>query len=301
MDYIQFTPEQLAQARSTNLYNYMLQYHPEDVEKCGLGVIQLKAHDSLKIKQGWSGFCRHATGDHGDSIRFLREYYGLSFREAVLELLGDSYHVTSLMLTSEDINKDKQYNLIPSKKDGAYKNVMAYLCSRGISAGTISKLMDAKLLYQDVRNNAVFIHKDKSFAELKGTYTYGGKTFRQTINLTGDKSLYWSFGTGEPWKRDLAYITESAIDAVSLYELHIRKGIYDAADYCSCAGVGRVDAIAQIIADHRNSIIAVDNDAAGNRCVQQHQELKRIVPIHKDWNEDLIFLKNASNALKEGM
>lgn len=301
MDYIQFTPEQLAQARSTDLYNYMLQYHPEDIEKCGLGVIQLKAHDSLKIKQGWSGFCRHSSGEHGDSIRFLREYYGLSFREAVLELLGDSYHVTPLMPPSEEIITDKQYNMIPAKKGGAYKNVLAYLCSRGISAGTICRLIDAKLLYQDVRNNAVFIHKDKQFAELKGTYTYSSKSFKQTINPMGDKSLYWSFNTGEPWMRDLAYITESAIDAISLYELHIRNGIYDAASYCSCAGVGRYDAITKIIEDHARTIIAVDNDAAGNRCAQQHPELKRIVPIYKDWNEDLLHLKNASNTLKEGM
>ena len=106
---------------------------------------------------------------------------------------------------------------------------------------------------------------------------------------------------GEPRNRDIAYITESAIDAVSLYELNRMNGINEVANYCSC-GVGQVDAIAQIIKNHTITILAVDNDDAGNRCASSYPELKRIIPVYKEWNEDLISLHNRRSTItKEDM
>jgi len=177
MDYIQFTTEQLLQARSTNLYDYMLQHYPGDVQKCGFGVIQLKAHDSLKIKQGWTGYFRHSNDEHADAIHFLHEYYGLTFHELVLGLLGSRYRLSLIAHNSDNASSDKKSKNIPLMKDGSYNNIIAYLCSRGLSSVIINKLIEAKLLYQDIRYNAVFVHKNKGFTELKGTYTYGDKAF----------------------------------------------------------------------------------------------------------------------------
>ncbi len=41
-------------------------------------------HDSLKFYEG--GFYRFSTSEVGDGIRFLEEYGGLTFQEAVMDL-----------------------------------------------------------------------------------------------------------------------------------------------------------------------------------------------------------------------
>ena len=88
-------------------------------------------------------------------------------------------------------------------------------------------------------------------------------------------------------KKYAKYICESAIDAVSLYQLLQTPGTY-----ISIAGCGKSKTIKNIIADHQNVVLAVDNDDAGNNIAKMFSNLKRLIPKNKDWNEDLVALKN---------
>ena len=50
------------------------------------------------------------------------------------------------------------------------------------------------------------------------------------------------------------------------------------------------ESIRQMLLLHeiKASVLAVDNDHAGNQCAIKNQDLRRIIPLNKDWNEDLI-------------
>ena len=61
--------------------------------------------------------------------------------------------------------------------------------------------------------------------------------------------------------------------------------------FCSIAGVAnqqRIDRIkAGMDAAGLETVLAVDNDEAGEQCRQRNPECKHIVPKNKDWNDDL--------------
>ena len=57
--------------------------------------------------------------------------------------------------------------------------------------------------------------------------------------------------------------------------------------YCSIAGVGNQKAIERISSYLPVSILAVDNDDAGDTCRKRNQHLFTLKPVCKDWNEDL--------------
>ena len=146
---------------------------------------------------------------------------------------------------------------------------------------TLDRLFAEDLLYQDVRRNAVFRSCAGDFYELRGTWP--DKVFHQCRKRTSD--CFWYFAPeGLPRQ---AYICESAIDAVSLHLLHLRHGPLDCSSaYCSIAGVANQKTIERISA-WLPSVLAVDNDAAGEECRRRNNELPALIPRGKDWNEDL--------------
>ena len=62
--------------------------------------------------------------------------------------------------------------------------------------------------------------------------------------------------------------------------------------YISIAGVAKQPAINRLKQSKLHIVIAVDNDDAGQQCRNRNSELEYILPVHKDWNEDLQNLKN---------
>lgn len=107
-------------------------------------------------------------------------------------------------------------------------------------------------------------------------------------------AFWWYKANGLYSYPDIAFVCEGAIDALSLYYLH-KRGVLPAPTnglYCSIGGVAnqqRIDAIkAGMAAAHCPTVIAVDNDAAGELCRQRNPDCAAIIPKCKDWNDDLI-------------
>lgn len=144
-------------------------------------------------------------------------------------------------------------------------------------------LLEKRLIYQDLRNNVVFVNEDRDFCEIRGTYL--SKSFHQCRKVSKDS--YWAFSlVDEPQS---AFICEAAIDALSLLQLHLyHSSIPMTAAYCSIAGVMNQAAILHIAEKYYSPVLAVDNDRAGNACRERNPSFKSICPVLKDWNEDLI-------------
>ena len=282
-----------AYARHADLYAFLVKYHNSDFTNEG-DSIRLKSNHSISIKKGYTGYKDFATGETGNSIDFLKNYMGYNFVDAVQALSDVPASATAQLV---DIQQDGIRNVpleFPKPVDGMYKNLFAYLKSRGISFETIQMLVGQKIMYQEKsKNNIIFINKERDFAEVRGTYTFG-KPFHGVVTNSRHNGFWW-FRTSKATLK--GYICESAIDAISLYELHRIHGNKEEAYYISIAGVAKHPAIDRLKNSKLHIILAVDNDAAGQNCRNKNSDLEYIIPVHKDWNEDLQSLKNNNVAI----
>ena len=96
---------------------------------------------------------------------------------------------------------------------------------------------------------------------------------------------FWWFKYGDE-KEKAVFICESAIDAISLYEIYRLTNQLFPAVFVSIGGVAKQQTIDRLKAK-KKIIIAVDNDDAGNQCRNRNGNTKSYIPRLKDWNEDL--------------
>ena len=283
-----FTKEQLLAARHTDLYTFLVKNHDSAFthEK---NSIRLKHNHSISIRKGYHGYKDFATNETGNSVTFLVSYMGYGLAEAVHALIaGSSITAPAQAAAPQQDAIQHVPPEFPAPVDGRYKNLFAYLMGRGISAETIQSLVSQKLIYQEKsRNNIVFINPEKNFAEIRGTYTYG-KPFHGVVPHCRHDGFWW-FRTSKTARK--AYICEAAVDAISLYELHRLQEQRENAYYISIAGAAKQPAIDRLADSPLTTIIAVDNDDAGQKCRDRNASLSFILPVNKDRNEDLQALR----------
>lgn len=279
-----YTKEQMQRARKADLYDFLLRYHGGQFKREGQS-LRMCSNGSISVKRGYSGYVDFATDEKGNSVDFLVRHMEYELDEAVFALCGDSV-VTSSYASAFEIpsNAEDVEPEFPKPADGRYRQLFAFLTGRGLPVATVQSLIDQGLLYQSMeKNNAVFINREKDWAELRGTYTYGKKQFHGIAEHCRPDGFWWfRFGNA-----NTAYICESAIDAISLYVLHRQHGKTDPAYYISVGGAAKQPAIDRIKKKMQSIILAVDNDAAGQKCRDRNPELSYILPVKKDWNEDL--------------
>lgn len=267
-------------ARTADLYAFLLANHGVLFRRCG-NSIYLKAKDSIYIKSGFYGYRDFATGETGNGIDFLRKYLRYTFQEAVLALSGCQRD--AMTATIPDIPGDREI-IIPEPAPYPHKRMFAYLMSRGIPGDAVRTLSASGLAYQeDGTGNIVFINKERDYCELRGTLTFAEKQFHGCRKTRADRFWYFVPGKSKP---KTALITESAIDAISLWLLQRNNGEPIAPAYISIGGVANYSAIDRI-SRRIKTVIAVDNDLAGDLCRERYKDLRSIIPTAKDWNEDL--------------
>ena len=309
-----FSKEQLQQARKTNLYDFLMRYHAGDFRRDG-NSIHPRDNGSLSIKQGYCGYIDFATDEKGNSVDFLTKHLGYQLDDAVFALCGESGSSVRPSFKRPEPKMEKLPPQFPDSSKSSYKQLYAYLMSRGISADTIKMLIDIKILYQDTHNNIIFANKERTWGERRGTNTYADArcvhraecpdftegehgwctcmescerykkdAYRGMIANSRIDGFWWFQVGGK--KSDKVYVCEASIDAISLYELHQLDGIKENAVYVSIGGTAKQPAIDRL-KQHSRVILAVDNDNAGSECRKRNADLECIIPKLKDWNDDL--------------
>ena len=321
--------EAIRAARRVNLYDFLLATHPNDVIMEG-DSLRLDCDRSVSIKRGYTGFTDFADGSTGNSVDCLIRYFPYSLPEAVEALCGfagipvDAPDARPLTINLADLGapvsagppdplpnapghaqarrKDPPRIFIPPEPvQGPYRRLYAYLVQRrGIPGVLIRQLIEQGLLYQDRdHGNAVFINREKTFAELRGT---GDSPFHGMAAGSGP-AAFWAFRPRGPDAiPETAYVCEAAIDAISLYLLLVRdpRNRADEAMYCSIGGVANRDRV-EAIRDYMDAaggrtVLAFDNDAAGEKWRKAHPDCRAAVPRLKDWNADWLDALAAKNA-----
>jgi hypothetical protein len=177
----------------------------------------------------------------------------------------------------------------------------AYLRSRGIRGETLVHRRFAGTWRQDARGNVLFAHRDElgelTGFEIKnrsftGFATGGTKTAWQSAAFASDRALV---------------ITESAIDALSYYQLHPQSAPFSrylsTAGAPSCRQFALLDSLFAKLPGASIVLAAVDSDEAGAKLANRikdlatahaHVSFLRDSPARdKDWNEVLQRLERA--------
>lgn len=280
------TRDQIRLARKADLAGFLLQRHPDLFRSSGSS-LYMKCRDSLYIRKGFPGYTDFSSGRHGNPIDFLTGFLGYSFVDAVSALTDDPSCGKTFRIPRQEGAPPRPI-VLPASAKKPYRRVYAYLLGRGIPAGMIRLLEERGLLYQDRdHGNAVFVNPERDCCELRGTLTYASRPFHGCLKTRPDR--FWYF-MGSEEKPGTAYLCESAIDAVSLFLLHKRSETENAAVYISIGGVSNQKTIERV-KSRIHSVLAVDNDHAGDLCRERNPDMESIIPSAKDWNEDLQLLK----------
>lgn len=264
--------EVIQQAKDIDLYSFLITYHNADIVLEGNSCL-LRANRHISVKRNTKIYTDFSTNAHGDSLDYLQKFLGYGFIQAVQALTEGTIKPCEQTAPEEKIFR------IPAQAD-SNDIAINYLVGRGISEELINNLIMAEYIYQDVQNNVIFLNRERSFYELRGTK--GIKYHRNgDKSVNSDNVFYFNapYMTGSPTK---IYVCESAIDALSLFEL-----IRDNAMYCSISGIAnqqRIDRLKQLPLE---PIIAFDNDSPADKARERNADLKAIIPDVKDWNEQL--------------
>lgn len=275
----------LYKIRQVDLFHFLRVYDPTGWQRISKNVIVGVLHDSCKVTlgKGWYWFSRNQGSQN--PIDFLMRYYGLNFKEAV-QVIDDYIQSSSrgsreCYCNKKEVSPNNNVVRPPVASERPWHELLEYLTRRRyIMPSIVDYLVKKGLVYQTAGYyaNACFINLTKNHWEVVGMHPT--RRYRQV----SDASNYWAYPLGS--KR--AYICESAIDAISLYELLDDKE----ATYISIAGsVTRAKLIKKIVNEYSEVILAVDNDDAGNKIAAMYPNLRRIIPQNKDFNDDLTYHK----------
>lgn len=276
--------EQITTARKADLYAFLRARHSNLFVLTPRNLF-LKENQSLVIHTGYSSYKDYTTKETGNGIDFLTGYLGYSFQDAVIALAGSSSSINQIEPQNSLSTVSSETIMLPEAAPFPHSRMYAFLSARKIPGAMIDALSAEKLIYQEAkRNNVVFVNKERDYCELRGTYTFAEKPFHGCRKTRPDR--FWYF-TGGKEKPRVAYVTEAAIDAISLYLIQKINGMDTLhAVYISIGGVAN-DATINRISRGIRTVLAVDNDPAGEFCRNRHSDLEAIIPVHKDWNEDL--------------
>ena len=276
------TRDQIRAARTAGLCEYLESHHPSLFRRTGHS-LYMKDKDSVYIKDGIPGYMDFSSGTHGNSIDFLTGYLHYGFVDAVLAL-SDAAAGPSAAAPACFTDRCRHF-IPPPCAPKPFSALHKYLEGRGLPLWIISRMEDEGILYQErIHGNAVFITPQEDYCEIRGTYGGSANHFHSCRKTSSDRVWYVTSSDEQP---RIAFICEAAIDAVSLMLLRKEAGDTEPSVYISIGGVSNQKAIERV-KRRMPTVIAVDNDAAGERCREMNRDVFSLIPSCKDWNEDLL-------------
>ncbi len=297
MPYINFSEDDLYRANNADLVSYL--------GGCGGHVKRVGStyqyiytdgggtHDSVTIHGGkWYD---HKNQRGGYAVKFLQEFLGFSFQDAVVELLGG--HCSAQTVSSpKAVPKSvvKPFELPEANSD--MRRVFAYLTKqRFIDPQIISHFAHEHKIYEEKKyHNVVFVGTDENGApkqaSVRSTISFG-KTFRLTVAGSDTKYSFSHFGNDGK-----LFIFEAPIDMLSFITLYQKdwqqhsyiamNGVYESAVLKALENNSELESV----------YLCTDNDEGGIDAAERlrdilhehgYTDIFRIAPQQKDWNEAL--------------
>lgn len=294
MPYINFSDDDLYRANNADLVAF-LESRGERVKRVGATFQYIYTdaagtHDSVTISGGkWYD---HKNQRGGYAVKFLQEFLGFSFQDSVLELLGGN---CSSQIAKEPTKPVvKPFELPEANSD--MRRVFAYLTKqRFINPQIISHFAREHKIYEDRKyHNVVFVGLDENGtpkqASVRSTLSFG-KTFR--ITVAGSDTNYSFSHFGNDGK---LFVFEAPIDMLSFITMNPKD--WKNHSYIAMNGVYE-SALIKALESHSDLkyiYLCTDNDEGGIDAAERlsdilrarkYENVFRILPQNKDWNEDL--------------
>ena len=256
--YIPFTTEQKERAASVDLEEF-LRRRGEKLITSGRDK-RLASDHSITIR-GCEWF-DHATEQGGRAISFVKQFYGLSYPDAMSLLLGDDLGGSYPAAKEKVPEPAKPFTLPPQSE--SMRRVYAYLLQK--------RCIDHEILNAFVRKKLVYESCERS--------KDGTKEYHNFHYLGGDDTLY---------------VFEAPIDLLSYISLF--PDGWQEHNYVACCGTSSIPVMEMLrqLPQLRQVYLCLDNDAAGHAASERMAKLleergisaERLVPQQKDWNDDL--------------
>lgn len=261
---------------------------------------------SVSIFENRRGWKRWSNGEHGgDAISFLEKNFGMTFQDAVCELTGtlpvSSY--TPVQPEKKEYTEKKTLEL-PEKCEGKFSRLFAYLNqTRMIDKNIILQMIKDKKIYQDKRNNIVFVgydddNNEPKFGCIRGTNT-NAAPYRGDCDGSDKRYAFSMKGNNTKGK---LYVFEAPIDLMSHATLAniITKNPDAWKQHSRICLAGTSDvALEHYLKNHteiKEIHFCLDSDDAGKKAAAKHCEKYSGLgyttithPLkHKDMNKELI-------------
>ena len=286
-----YPKEVIEKAKEMDLLTYLQNYEPDELVHFSGDTYCTKEHDSLKISNGL--WCWNSRGIGGKSaVKYLTDVKGYSFIDAVKIIVEKEKLQPPVKAIAP--KKKRVYNLKLPPKSPTDDKVKEYLTGRGIDESIIDYCLEHNLIFESLPyHNAVFVGYDLNgiprHAHKRGTVTsnsYKG-------NVAGSQpefSFHWH-GTS-----DKIFLFEAPIDMLSFISMH-KENWKNHSYAASCSVSDRV--LFQCLKDNpniKNVFLCFDNDKAGqtankrisDKLNSMNIQNEILIPIHKDWNEDIL-------------
>lgn len=286
--YIYFTKEQREQARRTDLANFLIS-QGEKVKKSGSEYEWLDGSQKVTIR-GHLWYHQYEQKG-GDAIDFIRKFYNKDYAEAVQMLLSNYGGQIVNLQTTE---REQKSFILPPRNDRMSRVFSYLLLTREIDKDVLFEFVRKKMIYESADfHNAVFVGYDSNgkprHAHKRGTVTsnpYKG-------NVAGSQLEYSFHFNGTS---DKIFLFEAPIDMLSYISMH-KENWKEHSYAASCSISDRV--LFQCLKDNlniKNVFLCFDNDEAGQTANKRIAEKlnsmniksKILIPIHKDWNVDIL-------------
>ena len=302
----EYTREQIQRADDTDLYVF-LSGRGEQFKRCGKEYRWLR-HDSVMINK--SEWYRFSQNKGGHAIDFMKEFYGLSFAEAVKELLGEEgVGETNRRTAKEDAGRQRVCPIplpgleLPERNESCEIARKYLIEQRKLSEHLVDQMIEKGDIYESkAYHNVVFVGRDKEqnprYAAMRGT---DEKRYRGEAK--GSEKIY---GFGHIGTNEKLFVFESPIDLLSYITAVPEE--WEKHSYISLGGLSE-KAMKRMYTEypHIHSIyLCLDNDEPGNeRCRQfvslilEELSVYRLEPVKKDWNECLVAEVPVENMAKQ--
>lgn len=264
-------------------------------------------HDSLRINPDKNIYYRGSSQRGGSIIDFVMEFTEYNTVNLAVIHLSEQLNHSGQAQQARPAQKEDKQKAAPIKFElptpkGENKNVFAYLTkTRSLHPEIVNRMIKEKYVYQDTRNNCVFVGYDydgePSFAMLRGTNTNSSEAFK--MDVPGNR---YDVGMLINRETNKLVINETMIDCMSYQQILSKQGI-DTKEYSYLVlgGVGKIEAVEYHLKNHTPQIdeitIALDNDNAGRLATQKIQEKLRKIgytgkvsvtfPVTNDYNNDI--------------
>lgn len=300
----EYTREQIQRADDTDLYVF-LSGRGEQFKRCGKEYRWLR-HDSVMInKNEWYRFSQNKGGH---AIDFMKEFYGLSFAEAVKELLGEERE-TDRRTAKEDAGRQKVCPIplpgleLPERNESCEIARKYLIEQRKLSEQLVDQMIAKGDIYESKNyHNVVFVGRDKEqnprYAAMRGI-----DENRYRGEARGSEKAY---GFGHIGTDEKLFVFESPVDLLSYITAVPEE--WEKHSYISLGGLSE-KAMKRMYTEypHIHSIyLCLDNDEPGNeRCRQfvslipEKLSVYRLEPVKKDWNECLVAEVSVENMAKQ--